>query len=69
MHSESFLYNFVLLPLVCFGGGSVMLAFVLLLPGVGNFLAAVWTFMFADWAYRMRMGDTQMADEEKKGHS
>jgi hypothetical protein len=67
MHSESFVYNFVLLPLVCFGGFSVMLAFVLLLPGVGNFLAVVFTFIAGDWAYRMRLGDSQLADEEKKG--
>ena len=66
MNSESTLYNFVLLPLVCFGGFSVMLAFVVMLPGVGNFLAAVWTFVVGDWANRLRHGDTQMADDETK---
>lgn len=66
MHSGSFMYNFVLLPLVCFGGFSVMLAFVFLLPGVGNFLAAVWTFMFGDYIWHKRQGDSQWTDPALK---
>lgn len=47
MHSGSALYQ-LLLVLVSFGGFSVMLCFVLLLPGVGNWLAAVFTATFAE---------------------
>lgn len=61
MHSGSFLYQFVLLPLVVFGGVSVMLAFVVLLPGVGNALAAIWSLVTADWFLQKRKG----AIEEK----
>jgi uncharacterized protein involved in cysteine biosynthesis len=64
VYSGSFAYNFILLPLVCFGGFSVMLAFVVLLPGVGNFLAAVWTFMVGDFLYRKRTGDSQIAESD-----
>jgi hypothetical protein len=45
------MYNMVLLPLVCFGGFSVMLCFVLLLPGVGQGLAAIWVAVFGDILY------------------
>ena len=65
MNSDSFAYNFVLLPLVCFGGLSVMLAFVLLLPGVGNFLAAVWTFVMGDVMYRKRLGESVVETDER----
>ena len=64
MNSDSFLYNFLLLPLVCFGGISVMLAFVVLLPGVGNFLAAVWTFVMGDVAYRQRLGESVVESDD-----
>lgn len=64
MNSDSFMYNFVLLPLVCFGGFSVMLAFVILLPGVGNFLAAVWTFVMGDVAMQSRSGGS-VVDHER----
>ncbi len=63
MHSGSFMYNFVLLPLVCFGGFSVMLAFVLLLPGVGNALAGIWTLVVGDWALQKRAGGSNRVDE------
>lgn len=52
-------YNLILMPLVCFGGGSVMLAFVLLLPGVGNFLAALWPIVTLDWLRQNRNGGSQ----------
>ena len=68
MHSESFVYNFVLLPLVCFGGFSVMLAFVVMLPGVGNFLAGLCTIFTADWLYRFRRGDSPMEEGPKDPH-
>jgi hypothetical protein len=63
MHSGSFLYNFVLLPLVCFGGFSVMLAFVLLLPGVGNALAGLWTVLVGDWFLQGRKGQSPMIED------
>ena len=47
MHSGSLLYQLILV-LVCFGGASVMLAFVLLLPGVGNWLVAVFGATMTD---------------------
>jgi uncharacterized protein involved in cysteine biosynthesis len=47
MHSGSALYQ-LLLVLVMFGGFSVMLCFVFLLPAVGNWLAAVFTATFAE---------------------
>lgn len=47
MHSGSGLYQ-LLLMLVSFGGFSVMLCFVFLLPAVGNWLAAVFTATFAE---------------------
>ncbi len=58
MHSGSMMYNFVLLPLVCIGGGGIMLCFVVLLPGVGNWLAAVWGAVFGDVMLQARKGDT-----------
>lgn len=54
MHSGSFLYQFVLVPLAIFGTTSVCLAFVLLLPGVGNALAAIWTLVTGDWIIQQR---------------
>lgn len=54
MNSSSVMYNMVLLPLVCFGGFSVMLCFVLLLPGVGQGLAAIWLLVFGDLFYTKR---------------
>lgn len=54
MHSGSPLYNFVLVPLSIFGTFSVCLAFVVLLPGVGQALAAIWTVVTGDWLYQNR---------------
>jgi hypothetical protein len=54
MQHTDFAYNFILMPLVCFGGGSVMLAFVLLLPGVGQALAALWPILTLDWLRQQR---------------
>jgi hypothetical protein len=54
VYSGSFLYNFVLIPLSIFGTTSVCLAFALLLPGVGNALAAIWTLVTADWLWQRR---------------
>lgn len=65
MHSGSFLYNFVLLPLVMFGGFSVMLAFVVLLPGVGNFLAVVWTFVTGEWLLKKRQGQEILVSHDE----
>lgn len=48
MNSTSMMYNMVLLPLVVFGGFSCMLAFVFLLPGVGQGLALLWTLVMGD---------------------
>jgi hypothetical protein len=48
------MYNLILMPLVCFGGGSVMLAFVLLLPGVGTFLGAMWPILTLDWLFQKK---------------
>jgi hypothetical protein len=55
MYSGSFLYQFVLIPLSLFGTFSVCLAFVMLLPGVGNALAVIWTLVVGDWLYQRRM--------------
>lgn len=55
MHSGSFLYQYVLVPLSLFGTFSVCLAFVLLLPGVGNALVAIWALVFGDWFYQRRL--------------
>jgi hypothetical protein len=60
MHSGSFLYQFVLVPLAIFGTVSVCLAFALLLPGVGNALAAIWTLVTADWFYQRRQESKQV---------
>ncbi len=57
MHSSSPLYQ-LLLVLVSFGGFSVMLAFVFLLPGVGNWLAAVFTLAVGDAMLRKRKNDS-----------
>ncbi len=59
MNSSSMMYNMVLLPLVCFGGFSVMLCFVLLLPGVGQGLAALWTAVMGDRLYEARKAKKQ----------
>lgn len=59
MHSSSVMFNTVLLPLVMFGGFSCMLCFVLLLPGVGQFLAVVWTFVVGDHVWRQRQAKKQ----------
>lgn len=60
MQHTDLAYNLILMPLVCFGGFSVMLAFVLLLPGVGNVLAGLWTILFADWFYQTRKGENPL---------
>jgi hypothetical protein len=52
------LYNFVLLPLVMIGGGGIMLCFVVLLPGVGNWLVAVFGAVMGDKALQARRGQT-----------
>jgi hypothetical protein len=54
MHSESFLYNALLVPLAIFGTTSVCIAFVALLPGVGQALVAIWSLVTADWIYQRR---------------
>lgn len=63
MHSQSLLYQFVLIPLVCFGGFSVMLCFVALLPGVGNALAAIYSLVTLDWVMAKRKGESIRVDE------
>jgi hypothetical protein len=63
MHSQSLLYQFVLLPLVTFGGFSVMLCFVFLLPGVGNALAAIYTLVTMDWLNQKRLGGNNRIKE------
>lgn len=63
--NETFLYNFLLMPLVMFGGFSVMLAFVVLLPGVGNFLAVVWAFVMGDFLNQKRQGQTILVDSDE----
>lgn len=55
MNSSSVLYNMVLMPLVMFGGFSVMLCFVLLLPGVGQGLAVIWTLAVGDHVNQKRL--------------
>lgn len=62
MNSESFLYQFVLLPLVAFGGFSVMLCFVFLLPGVGNLLAVLYPVITLDWLNQKRQGSSNRID-------
>lgn len=62
MQHTDLLYNFVLMPLVCLGGFSVMLAFVVLLPGVGNALAGLWTILMGDWAFQKRKGTAPIGD-------
>jgi hypothetical protein len=62
VHSGSPLYNFVLLPLVCFGGFSVMLCFVVLLPGVGNALAGLFTVLTGDWFMQKRKGQSSQIE-------
>jgi hypothetical protein len=64
MHSGSFVYQFVLVPLAIFGTVSVCLAFALLLPGVGNALAAIWTLVTADWFYQRRQEGKQLSSGE-----
>lgn len=65
MQHTDLVYNFVLMPLVCFGGFSVMLAFVVMLPGVGNLLAALWTLLTADWFFQKRKGTDPLTPEEQ----
>lgn len=54
MHSGSFMYQYVLVPLGLFGTFSVCLAFVFLLPGVGNALAVIWTLAVGDQMLQAR---------------
>lgn len=54
MHSESFVYNAVLVPLAIFGTTSVCIAFVALLPGVGQALVAIWALVTGDWLWQRR---------------
>ncbi|MEN9786988.1 MAG: hypothetical protein RLZZ299_2252 [Pseudomonadota bacterium] len=65
MHSESFLYNATLVPLAIFGTTSVCLAFVLLLPGVGQALVAIWGAVTADWFWQRRQ--EKIAAETSEG--
>lgn len=62
LNSESFMYQFVLLPLVCFGGFSVMLAFVLLLPGVGQALTILHLAFTTDYLWQKRKGSSSRLD-------
>lgn len=62
MHSGSPLYQ-LLLVLVSFGGFSVMLAFCFLLPGVGNWLAAVFTLAFGDQMMKKRKNESVWENE------
>ena len=55
MNSTSLMYNLVLMPLVVFGGFSCMFCFVLLLPGVGQGLAALWTLVIGDHLNQKRL--------------
>jgi hypothetical protein len=55
MYSGAPLYQFVLVPLSLFGTFSVCLAFVLLLPGVGNALAGIWTTVVGDYLNQRRL--------------
>ena len=63
MHSGSMMFNFVLLPLVCIGGFGIMLCFVALLPGVGNWLAAVFSIVMGDRTLQARKGQSVWIDE------
>ncbi len=56
MHSGSFMYQIIALTGV-FGTVSVCLAFALLLPGVGQALAAIWTLVTLDWFYQRRQDE------------
>ena len=64
MHSESFLYHLVEL-LGIFGTVSVCIAFVLLLPGVGQALVAIWGMVTADWFWQRKQA--QKAEIESSG--
>jgi uncharacterized protein involved in cysteine biosynthesis len=57
MHSDSALYQLILV-LVSFGGFSVMLCFVFLLPSVGNWLAAVFGLTLAEETLMKRKGES-----------
>ena len=61
MHSGSPLYLLIVATGI-FGTLSVCLAFALLLPGVGQALAAIWTFVTADWLYQRRQEQRQGKD-------
>ncbi len=67
MHSGSMMYNFLLVPLGIFGTLSVCLAFAFLLPGVGQGLAAIWTFVVADLYYQ-KWQDARSGADSKKPH-
>ena len=69
MHSESFLYQFVLVPLGIFGTLSVCLAFAFLLPGVGNALAAIWAFVTLDWFYQRHQDQKSAAPLDTQASS
>ncbi|GDX83103.1 hypothetical protein LBMAG42_49140 [Deltaproteobacteria bacterium] len=62
MHSGSLLYN-LMLVFVCFGGLSVMIAFVFLLPAVGNWLVAVFSAVMADKMMLSRKGESVWENE------
>lgn len=57
IHSGSPLYQ-LLLVLVSLGGFSVMLCFVALLPGVGNWLVAVAAHTIGEGMYLKRKGES-----------
>jgi hypothetical protein len=64
MYSGSPMYQFLLLPLVCLGGFGIMLCFVGLLPGVGNWLVAVFGATLGDGMMQKRKGGSVWAEEE-----
>ena len=58
MYSGSPLYLLIMLTGL-FGTTSVCIAFALLLPGVGQALAAIWVFVTADLFYQRRLEQRQ----------
>ncbi len=62
MHSGSPLYQ-LLLVLVSLGGFSVMLCFVALLPGIGNWLVAVAGHTIGEGRYLKSKGESIWEEE------
>ena len=63
MHSGSFMYQFMLLPLICVGGFGIWLCFGAMLPGVGNWLVAVFHVVLGDKALQARKGESIWIEE------